>query len=178
MRKLTLAAAALATSALTAVSPALADGHQKVVDDPLELTIHFHWARSKGYIEDWPVEKAACAATNVCLKDATAGKNTKSQQEAHNLLLASGNLPDIVGGHLIKDLVNQYGPEGAFVPLNDLIDEHAPNIKAWFDARPELLQATASWDGNNYYIPYLPDGKYARAWFIRQDWLDKLGLEK
>ena len=63
MRKLTLAAAALATSALTAVSPALADGHQKVVDDPLELTIHFHWARSKGYIEDWPVEKAACAAT-------------------------------------------------------------------------------------------------------------------
>ena len=177
MRKITLTAAALATTALTAASPALADGHQKVVDDPLELTIHFHWARSKGYIEDWPVEKAACAATNVCLKDATAGKNTKDQREAMNLLLAGGNLPDIVGGHLIKQAVNEYGPQGAFMPLNDLINEHAPNIKAWFDERPELLQATAAWDGNNYYIPYLPDGKYARAWFIRQDWLDKLGLE-
>ena len=99
--------AALATSAMTVVSPALADGHLKVSDEPLELTIHFHWARSKGYIEDWPVEKAACEMTNVCLKDATAGKNTKDQREAMNLLLASGNMPDIVGGHLFKEAVNQ-----------------------------------------------------------------------
>ena len=44
--------------------------------------------------------------------------------------------------------------------------------------RPELRQAISSYDGNLYYIPYLPDGKYGRAWFIRQDWLDNLGLEQ
>ncbi len=178
MHKLTLAAAALATSALTATAPAFADGHQRIVDDQMDLTVHFHWRRSKGYIEDWPVELAACEATGVCLKDATAGKNTDNHEEAMNLLLAGGNMPDIVGGQRIKQAINEYGPQGAFVPLNDLIDEHAPNIKAWFDERPELRQAISAWDGNMYYIPYLPDGKYARAWFIRQDWLDNLGLEQ
>jgi len=28
-----------------------------------------------------------------------------------------------------------------------------------------------------YYIPYLPDGKYGRAYWMRTDWLKKLGLE-
>ena len=28
-----------------------------------------------------------------------------------------------------------------------------------------------------YYIYYLPGGKYGRAYFIRYDWLEKLGLE-
>jgi len=39
------------------------------------------------------------------------------------------------------------------------------------------MAAVSSFDGNMYYIPYLPDGKYGRAYWIRQDWLDKLGLE-
>ena len=96
-----------------------------------------------------------------------------------NLLLAAGDMPDIVGGHLIQQPVNQYGPEGAFVPLNDLVDEHAPNIKAFWDEQPgPARRRSRPIDGNYYYIPYLPDGKYGRAWFIRQDWLDALGLEQ
>jgi putative aldouronate transport system substrate-binding protein len=39
------------------------------------------------------------------------------------------------------------------------------------------MAAVSSFDGNLYYIPYLPDGKYGRAYWMRQDWLDKLGLE-
>ena len=49
-------------------------------------------------------------------------------------------IPDIVGSSRIKDFVNQYGPEGAFIPLNDLIEEHAPNIKAYLDERPEIAR--------------------------------------
>ncbi len=174
MRRLTLMAAALATTAFTA--PAFADGHLQIVDEPLELTVHLHWPRKQSYDETWPVELAAREMTGIHLKDATAGSNVKDSLEAFNLLLAGGDLPDIVGGHLLKNNVNKYGPEGAFVPLNDLIDEHAPNMKAFFDARPELRQAISAADGNMYYIPYLPDGKYGRAYFIRQDWLDALGL--
>lgn len=175
MRKLTLAAAALMTTAMTA--PVHADGHLKIVDEPLELSIHLHWPRAQRYNEEWPVELAAREMTNIHLKDATSGSNSTDSLEAFNLLLAQGDLPDIVGGHLIKDNVNKYGPEGAFVPLNDLIEEHAPNIKAFFDARPEIMAAGSAADGNLYYIPYLPDGLYGRAYWIRQDWLDKLGLE-
>lgn len=176
MRKLPLAIVMLGFTALTA--PAIADDHLRIVDDPLELSIHMHWPRSQGYDENYPVEKAAAEMTGIHLTDATAGSNTTDAAEAMNLLLAQGNLPDIVGGNRIKDAVNQYGPEGAFLPLDDLIAEHAPNIKAFFDERPELRQAISSWDGHIYYIPYLPDGKFGRAWYIRQDWLDKLGLEQ
>ncbi|WP_186766595.1 extracellular solute-binding protein [Puniceibacterium confluentis] len=182
MRKLTLTTAILATTALTA--PAFADSHLKVVDKPLELSIHMHWPRAQGYgvggspSEIYPVEQAAREMTNVSLVDATAGRNSTDSNEAMNLLIAQGNMPDIVGGHLIQQPVNQYGPEGAFVPLNDLVKEHAPHIQAFWDANPDLVQAISAYDGNYYYIPYLPDGKFGRAWYIRQDWLDALGLEQ
>jgi len=183
MRTLRLPLAMLATTAMT--SPAFAQELElPIVDEPLELTIHMHWPRAQGYgpggdtSKMYPVEEVARERTNIHLIDDTSGRNTTDNNEAMNLLLATGDLPDIVGGNRIQQPVNQYGPEGAFVPLNELVEEHAPNIKAFFDEKPELWDAIAAYDGNVYYIPYLPDGKYGRAWFIRQDWLDKLGLEQ
>ena len=164
MRKLSLSLTMLATTALTA--PAFAQGMElPIVDEPLELTIHMHWPRAQGYgvggdtSQIYPVELAAREMTGIHLIDDTSGKNTKDNNEAMNLLLAKGDLPDIVGGNRIQQPVNEYGPQGAFVPLNDLVAEHAPNIKAWFDARPGLWEAIAAYDGNVYYIPYLPDVK-------------------
>ncbi|AUH32547.1 extracellular solute-binding protein [Paracoccus tegillarcae] len=182
MLKLTPALAILATTALTA--PALAHDNLRIVDDPLELTIHLHWPRAQGYgvggspSDIYPVETAAREMTGIHLTDATAGRNSTDAAEAMNLLIAQGDLPDIVGGNQIKQPVNQYGPEGAFVPLNELVAEHAPHIQAFWDAHPELQAAISAADGNYYYIPYLPDGEFGRAWYIRQDWLDKLGLEQ
>ncbi|SIO00041.1 extracellular solute-binding protein [Vannielia litorea] len=182
MRNLKLTVAVLGTTALTA--PALAEGHLPIVEEPLELTIHMHWPRAQGYgvggdaSKIYPVEEVAREMTGIHLIDKTSGKNVTDQAEAMNLLLAQGNLPDIVGGHLIQQPVNQYGPEGAFVPLNELVEEHAPNIAKFWEEHPGLKEAISSYDGNYYYIPYLPDGKFGRAWYIRQDWLDKLGLEQ
>ena len=182
MRRLSLSLAILGTTAMTA--PALADESLRIVEDPLELTIHMHWPRAQGYgvggdtNKIYPVEEAARELTGIHLVDKTSGKNITNEGEAMNLLLAQGDLPDIVGGHLIQQPVNQYGPEGAFVPLNELVEEHAPNIKKFWDEHPGLQEAISAYDGNYYYIPYLPDGKFGRAWYIRQDWLDKLGLEQ
>ena len=180
MRKLSITSAILATTAMT--SPALADGHLLIVDEPLELTIQMNHARYPTYNEDWPVEQVARELTNIHLVDDTVGANMRTSEntgrtEALNLMLAAGSIPDIVGSSRLKDFVNQYGPEGAFYPLNDLIEEHAPNMQAFFDERPEIASAISAADGNMYYIPYLPDGKYGRAYFIRNDWLDTLGLE-
>ena len=180
MRRLTIASTILATTALTV--PAMAQDSLMIVDKPLELTIHMHWPRAQGYgvggdtSKIYPVETAAREMTNIFLIDKTSGKNTKDNNEAMNLLLATGDLPDIVGGNRIQQPVNQYGPEGAFIPLNDLVKEHAPHIQAFWDSHPGLQQAISAYDGNYYYIPYLPDGKFGRAWYVRQDWLDKLGL--
>ena len=171
----------LATVALTAATlaiPAMADDDYTISEEPLELTIHMHAKQYPGYQEDWPVEQEARKLTNIYLKDKTSGKNTEDSREAMNLLLATGDIPNIVGGGKVKEFVDQFGPEGAFIPLNDLIEEHAPNIKAFFDEHPDLLAAATSSDGNLYYIPYLPDGKYGRGYFIRQDWLAALDLEE
>ena len=180
MRKLSITAALL--TGTTMAAPALGDGHLMIVDEPLELTIQMNHARYPVYDETWPVEIEARKLTNVHLINDTVGANMRTSEntgrtEALNLMLASGHIPDIVGSSRIKDFVNQYGPEGAFVPLNDLIDEHAPNLKKFFEERPEIQSAISAADGNFYYIPYLPDGKYGRAFFIRYDWLDKLGLD-
>lgn len=181
MKHLPLTAALLAGTALA--GPAFADGHLLIVDEPLELTIQMNHVRYPTYQEDWPVEVAARAMTNIHLVDDTVGANMRTDEntgktEALNLMLAGGVIPDIVGSSRIKDFVNQYGPEGAFFPLNDLIDEHAPNLAAYFAERPEIAAAISAADGNMYYIPYLPDGKYGRAYFIRTDWLEQLGLER
>lgn len=181
MRKLSLALTILGTTSLTV--PAYAESHLQVVDKPVELTIHMHWPRAQGYMvpksgEPYPVELEARKLTGVSLIDATAGRNSTDSNEAMNLLIAQGKMPDIVGGHLIQQPVNEYGPQGAFVPLNELVEEHAPNIAKFWEDHPGLKEAISAYDGNYYYIPYLPDGKYGRAWFIRQDWLDALGLEQ
>jgi len=174
MKKLTVSAMVLASTMMTV--PAFAGDDHRIVDEPVEFTVHLHNKRYH-YSEDWPVEQKAREVTGVHLKGATFGINTPSSKEAHNLMLASGDIPHIVGGDKIKNMVNEYGPQGAFVPLNDLIDEHAPNIKAFFEKYPEKQAAVSAFDGNLYYIPYLPDGKYGRAYWIRQDWLETLGLE-
>lgn len=174
MRKTTIISAILAA---TSLSGAVMAGDMQISDDKVELSVHMHHKRYTSYDENWPVEKAACEMTNVCLKNATFGSNTKNSAEAMNLLLASGEIPDIVGSSRLKDTVNQYGPQGAFLPLNDLIAEHAPHLQAYFDSHPDVFKALKAADGNIYYIPYLPDGKYGRAFWIRTDWLNKLGLE-
>lgn len=178
MHNFKLTAVALATTAMaTAMPSAFADDHLRIVDEPLELTIHMHHKRYTKYDESWPVEQKAREMTGIYLKNATIGSNSTNSEEAMNLLLATGKIPDIVGSGRIKDVVNEYGPQGAFLPLNDLIDEHAPNLRAFFDEFPQIESALKAADGNIYYIPYAPDGKYGRGYFIRYDWLDKLGLD-
>lgn len=55
MRKLSLVAALLAGSAIT--TPAFADGHLQIVDEPLELTIQMNHARYPVYEESWQSNK-------------------------------------------------------------------------------------------------------------------------
>ena len=164
---------ATATSATTEL-----ENTPKASSEPLELDIHFHYheRRNAIYSNDWPVEKLASELTGVSLNNVTVSDIDKGN-ESFNLLRASGDWPDIVGGTGLKEKFNQYGPMGYFLPLQELIEEHAPNIQAFFKDKQHLLNAISASDGNVYYIPYVPDGKFGRAYFIRMDWLNKLGLD-
>lgn len=164
---------ALAATCLTGVGLAQDTSYQ-ASEQPLELTVHYHFRNQYVYTQDWPVEQKAAELTNVSVRNVASSASTNSQ-DAFNLMITSGDLADIVGG--VKDDFNRYGREGAFLPLDELIAEHAPHIQAYFDANPAYRNAAAGADGKLYYIPYIQDGTLSEGWFIRQDWLEKLGLE-
>jgi len=102
-------------------------------------------------------------------------------QTKKNLLLASGDLPDAFynSGFSDLDIVN-YGEGGTIIPLEDLIDEHAPNLKKILEKRPEIKQLMTAPDGHIYSLPRAEEmGLGAVPFFvsINKTWLDNLGLE-
>jgi putative aldouronate transport system substrate-binding protein len=146
-----------------------------VSKDPLEMTIHLHYNNGSVVFDDnWETFKKAAEKTNVTLKG-VAPKSSTNSEEAFNLMIASGEIPDLVLG--TKANLNKYGKEGAFLPLKDLIKEHAPNIQKYLDEMPEIEKVSVASDGNLYHLPFIADGEAAEGFFIRKDWLDKLGLE-
>jgi len=171
----TVASIVFGTTCFLASTVSADDSKHKIVDKLLTLNVHLH-DKKFTYDNNWPVELEAARMTGISLNNVTVG-NTPDSQEAFNLMLASGEIPDIVGGKFIKPNANRYGPEGAFIPLQDLIAEHAPNISALMKEKPDVFSSILAGDGNMYFVPYLTDGKYGRAYFIRTDWLEKLGLE-
>lgn len=102
-------------------------------------------------------------------------------EEKKNLILASGDVPDIFfGGGLSNSDIAKYGSNGVFVPIEDLIDEYAPNIKKLFDENPEFKKQSTAADGHIYTLPYIDGFKpedTVNHLFINKKWLDNLGLE-
>lgn len=105
---------------------------------------------------------------------------SSAMAEKLGLILAGGDLPDAFWGEGLSDadVLNNAGT--AFIPLNDLIENYAPNLKALFEKRPELKAVVTASDGNIYSLPrvrelYFPAGH--TTWGINQKWLDALGLD-
>ncbi|GGP16801.1 extracellular solute-binding protein [Oceanobacillus neutriphilus] len=104
-------------------------------------------------------------------------------QEKRNLALASGDLPDLFyGSYMPNSDLYKYGEQGIFIPLNDLIDEYAPNIKAYLEKYPEIKKGITFPDGNIYAVPRLrdPDSPTSlmddKPW-INKEILDELGMD-
>ncbi|TBL81975.1 extracellular solute-binding protein [Paenibacillus thalictri] len=102
-------------------------------------------------------------------------------KEQFNLLIASNNLPDVIE----YDWNSQYpgGPQKAIadkviLPLNDLIDKNAPNLKKLLQQDKELDKMLKTDDGKYYVFPMIrPDnGLVFRGPMLRKDWLDELQL--
>lgn len=106
-----------------------------------------------------------------------------SLEEKRNLALAGGTLPDVFYAANIPSLdLLKYGEQGTFIPLNDLIEEHAPNLKALFEENPDIRKSITFPDGNIYSLPYLTDPDFTSLrtnplpWF-NQKTLDKFDME-
>jgi putative aldouronate transport system substrate-binding protein len=98
-----------------------------------------------------------------------------------NLKVAAGqvnaDLIDVRSDNQGTQLV-QYGRDGLLMPLNDLIDKYAPNIKALMKKYPKYKIDLTAPDGKIYAISSANASRYMFMTFlVRKDWLDKLGLK-
>ncbi|HEM2729513.1 TPA: extracellular solute-binding protein [Streptococcus suis] len=87
-----------------------------------------------------------------------------------SLMLSSRDYADIVIMDRSSDLVDKYISSGAFIELNDLIDEHGPNVAEMYG---ETLNKTRAADGKNYYLSnwYGESNQPVAAWNMRYDYM-------
>lgn len=110
---------------------------------------------------------------------------TQGQKQRKNLLFASGDYTDVFlhGNHAEEGLTRteqmQLGSQGILIPLNDLIEQHAPNIRQALDELPFLRPGITAPDGNIYALPEVNicfHCDYQQKMWINTKWLSNLGL--
>lgn len=95
------------------------------------------------------------------------------------LMFASGDVPSVIfgsTGFLDTDYINNIE---YFIPLEGLIDQYMPNLKAVFQQEPELKKIVTYTDGHIYSLPRRLPARPKVSWqpYINQEWLNKLGLQ-
>lgn len=170
----------------TSADNAASDGSGlPIVKEPLELT---YWVNLSSNV----------AATSKSYNEIAAYKETEKltgiridfqhpatgqEKDQFNLMLASGKYPDMIEYNWLTKVAG--GPakalkDGVILRLNDLIDEHAPNLKKVLDENPEYKKLISTDEGDIYEFPFIRGDDYllvSSGMGIRKDWLDKLKLE-
>lgn len=97
-------------------------------------------------------------------------------QEQLNLRIAGGDIPDMFMP--VKGMETDLAKNGALLDLTDLLPEKAPHL--WATVPEEVWDIIRTYDPNGegriYMIPSVIDFALMTG-LIRQDWLDKLGLD-
>ena len=72
--------------------------------------------------------------------------------EKKNLVLATGDYPDVFIDGITKADEQMFGPMGIFVDLAPLIEEYAPNIKELFERFPDVKKSLTYENGAIYNL--------------------------
>ncbi|NMB34445.1 MAG: extracellular solute-binding protein, partial [Clostridium sp.] len=102
--------------------------------------------------------------------------------EQFNLMIASGELPDIIERSW---LTYPGGPEkaigdGNIIALNEVLEKYSPNLSAYLAANPEIDKMIKTDAGNYYIYPFIRGDEELLPTIgpiIRKDWLEDLSLE-
>lgn len=103
-------------------------------------------------------------------------------QEKVNLLINSGNYPDIFFGNVLTTAtITQNIDNGIFIPVDDLVENYMPNLKRIFEEHPEYKAACTYPDGHMYGFPWIEE-MYGLTltpgvMYINTEWLEIVGKE-
>lgn len=115
--------------------------------------------------------------TNIHIEFQTAPQD--SLDEKTNLIMTSGNLPDIFLNCSIDD--TKYGvDQKVLMAVDDKIDANMPNFKKFMESQPNLKGSITATDGKIYGLPGWNDCYHCtnpQKMWINTMWLDKLGIK-
>ncbi len=159
-----------------------AEGTQTPGDEePVTLTVAVQM-NEKGEYSDanyairWIEEQTNVKFEFVQLPSDSADADTKL-----NLMLSSGDYPDVICYGLNKQKTVKLGMEGTFIPLNDLYEKYGTNMKELFEDRPQYEANAYAPDGNIYGFPTENEcfhcQAYPKLWY-NTEWLASLGLSE
>ena len=150
----------------------------KKIEESKEISV-FAIFQGKVFDSDFPVFKEAEKITGVKLVG-VASKNQRDEVQAFNLMLSGGEFPDVIAYESTAEL-EKLGIDGVLIPLEDLIEKYAPNIKKFWEENPQYKKDAVAVDGHIYMIPNYNDVEnvnITQQYYIRKDWLRKLNLEE
>lgn len=103
-----------------------------------------------------------------------------SATEKKNLMFASGTYPDAMGGWFLNSNdIQNYGPKGVLVKLNELLPKYAPNFSKLLEKNQDIRKVITTTDKNIYTFPIItnPTPTTSDLSFINKTWLDKVGMK-
>lgn len=185
--KILKAGALLLTVAMTAGCMVGCGQKTSVGSNTTETPVITYWMELNGNVaanftsmEDTNFAKNLQEATGIDIQYEHPAVGQTAEQ--FNLMLSNKTLPDIIE---YSWLGYSGGPAKAIedeviIPLNDVIDKHMPNLKAYLEANPEIDKMIKTDDGVYYCVPFIRGGDTlltSMGLMLRGDWLKELGLE-
>ncbi len=157
-----------------------------IVEEPIELEVFIEIDASKigAHTNDYnelSSYKELTRLTNIKLK--FLHPPTGQATEQFNLMLSSGDLPDIVYWNFlgVPGGPNKAIEDGLILDLREYFEKYSPNLTKILDERPEIRKEISTDEGSYYCYPYLLIDQIVNNTFgfmARADWLEKLGIEK
>ena len=149
-----------------------------IVNEPITLSL---FGMLSGSATTWDNPQVAYLTELTGIEFETHGIFREAWEEQRGLILSSGDLPDIFVNVDYNDAEYlKYGQDGIFLPLNDLIDQYMPNLKACLDEFPQARALITSADGNIYCLPRIAPSifdMHNRYW-LNEKWVtETLGME-
>ena len=142
------------------------------------VRLHPNISTSVTNFGETPLAKELSAKTgiNVTYEHPTQGQ----EKESLNLLIASGDLPDIIETDWLSRDPESSIAKNTIIELNDVIEANAPNLKKFLQERPDIDKQVKTDSGSYYAFPFIRDGEKLLAtsgFMLRGDWMEELGLE-
>ncbi len=150
-----------------------------VVSKPITLRFFAPKSQYHDSYENLPVVKELEKRTGIHIEWDEIS-DWDGQKDKINLRLVTGEIPDVFFRckEIDSIMLAKYGGDGTFIPLNNLLDQYAPNFNGWLQKFPSIGKGIKTPDGNIYSLCYIigdPLINVSRKMFINQKWIENVG---